>query len=127
MFSYRSDKVGFFATIVQFLLLGTAIVSTVWVLLTGGLAHLWAVKLTWGIWWVLCIITVLIRVALFRWQVIRAARAQQPEAPAPPPTADRSETTGQPRPEVREGPTRLPHSAPRPEVGAPLPESSDSV
>jgi hypothetical protein len=86
MFSYRADKVGFFATIVQFLLLGAAITSTVWVLLAGGVAHLWAVKLTWGIWWVLCIITVLLRIALFRWQMRRAARPRPPGEPPAAPT-----------------------------------------
>src|SRR5947209_17619288 len=126
MSSYRADKVRFFATIVQFLLLGAAITSTVWVLLTGGVAHLWAVKLTWGIWWVLCIITVLIRIALFRWQMMRAARAGPPGAPPAAPSAPEPAPpppTGEPGERVRaDG-----HPAPRRDVGVQMPGSSEPV
>ena len=83
MFSFRSDKTGFFVTIIMMVLLGAAIVGTAVVLLLGQWAqHLWILKIVWGTWWVLCIITVLTRLAIFRWQMIRAARkAQPPETP----------------------------------------------
>jgi hypothetical protein len=84
MFSFRSDKTGFFVTIILLALLGVAIAATLAVLLSGFQAGtFWiVVKSIWGTWWVLTIITVLTRLAIFRWQMIRAARkAHPPETP----------------------------------------------
>jgi hypothetical protein len=80
MFSFRSDKTGFFVTIILLVLLGAAIVGTLGVLLLGNWnQHVWILKWVWGTWWVLCIITVLTRLAIFRWQMMRAAN----KSPAP--------------------------------------------
>src|SRR5436309_7433326 len=88
MFSFRSDKTGFFVTIILLALLAAA------VSLTGvAFALDWdrgLVKVVWGTWWVLCIITVLVRLAVFRWQMIRASQQNPPSAPpadtGPPPS-----------------------------------------
>ena len=83
MFSFRSDKTGFFVTIIMLVLLGAAIVGTLGVLVLGGWdAHVWILKWVWGTWWVLCIITVLTRLAIFRWQMMRAARKARPPEPS---------------------------------------------
>jgi uncharacterized membrane protein YcjF (UPF0283 family) len=87
MFSFRSDKTGFFVTIIMLVLLGLAVVGTLVVLVLGRWnAQVWILKWVWGAWWVLCIITVLARLAIFRWQMMRAARnaqAQQPKEQVP--------------------------------------------
>ncbi len=77
MFSFRSDKTGFFATLVLLLLVGGALVSTVVLLLVGG----WERSGTWikiilGTTWVLCIITVYVRVMIFRRQMAREQQQQ---------------------------------------------------
>jgi hypothetical protein len=80
MFSFRSDKTGFFVTIILLVLLGAAVVSTLVVLVLGGWdEHVWILKWVWGTWWVLCIITVLTRLAIFRWQMMRSAKRPQPQ------------------------------------------------
>jgi hypothetical protein len=81
MFSFRLDKTGFFVTIILVVLLATAIVSTLVVLFLGDWdGHVWILKWVWGTWWVLCIITVLTRLAIFRWQMIRAgSKAARPQ------------------------------------------------
>jgi hypothetical protein len=79
MFNFRSDKTGFFVTIIMLVLLGLAVVGTLVVLVLGRRdEHVWILKWVWGTWWVLCIITVLTRLAIFRWQMMRAARNGQP-------------------------------------------------
>ncbi len=81
MFSFRSDKTGFFVTIILLALLVAAVVLTVVFLATE--AHLWALKVVWAAWWVLCIVTVLVRVSVFRWQRRRDERTRQQQTPSP--------------------------------------------
>jgi hypothetical protein len=97
MFSFRSDKTGFLVTIILLALLAAAVI------LTGVAFALdwdkWLVKVVWGTWWVLCIITVLVRLAIFRWQMIRAAPQNPPTPPSPgagptPPKTDPGPTPG---------------------------------
>jgi hypothetical protein len=72
MFDYRSDKAGFFVTIIMLVWLGAAIVGSVVALLLGQWDdHVLILKWVWGTWWVLCIVTVLTRLAIFRWQMGR--------------------------------------------------------
>jgi hypothetical protein len=85
MFSFRSDKTGFFVTVILLALLAAAVALTIWVaVLDDWEAHKWVVKVIWAVWWVLCIATVLVRVSVFRWQRRRDERArllkQQPSA-----------------------------------------------
>jgi uncharacterized BrkB/YihY/UPF0761 family membrane protein len=83
MFSFRSDKTGFFVTIVLLALLAAAVALTVWVAVLGDWeAHKWVVKVIWTVWWVLCIVTVLVRVSVFRWQRRRDERARQQQTPS---------------------------------------------
>jgi len=83
MFSFRSDKTGFFATIVLLALLVAAVALTVCVAVLGDWeAHKWVVKVIWTVWWVLCIVTVLVRVSVFRWQRAREERSRQQERPS---------------------------------------------
>jgi divalent metal cation (Fe/Co/Zn/Cd) transporter len=96
MFSFRSDKTGFFVTIILLALLAAAVILTVVAFVLGWEEHKWLMKVVWGTWWVLCIITVLIRLAVFRWQMIRAAQ-QNPPTDAGPATTQRTDsgpTTG---------------------------------
>jgi hypothetical protein len=77
MFDYRSDKAGFFVTIIMLVWLGAAIVGSVVALLLGQWDdHVLILKWVWGTWWVLCIVTVLTRLAIFRWQMGRSARKE---------------------------------------------------
>lgn len=79
MFSFRSDKTGFFVTIILLALLVAAVALTVVFLALD--AHLWVLKVIWTVWWVLCIVTVLVRVSVFRWQRRRDERDRQQQPP----------------------------------------------
>ena len=85
MFNFRSDKTGFFVTIVLLALLVAAVALTVVFLALE--AHLWVLKVVWTAWWVLCIVTVLVRVSVFRWQRRRAQQQQPSEGDLQPPGA----------------------------------------
>jgi membrane protein implicated in regulation of membrane protease activity len=80
MFSFRSDKTGFFVTIVLLALLVAAVVLTVVFLALD--AHLWVLKVIWTVWWVLCIVTVLVRVSVFRWQRRRDEQTRPQQQPS---------------------------------------------
>jgi hypothetical protein len=88
MFSFRSDKTGFFVTIILLALCVAMVISTIIILAVGGWNdYSWLVKTVWGTTWVLCIVTVLIRLGIFRWQMLRAERTKSeggpPVAPDP--------------------------------------------
>jgi hypothetical protein len=84
MFDFRKDKTGFFVTVIMLALLGAATLATLSVLVVGNFAaNVWLLKWVWGTWWVLCIITVLTRLAIFRWQMLRRANKQQPPGETP--------------------------------------------
>lgn len=77
MFSFRRDKVGFFITLILLTIAAGTAISTI-VLLIVGIAqgdwksHLLSVKWILGSAWVACIITVLVRLRIFKWQYDRA-------------------------------------------------------
>lgn len=79
MFSFRHDKTGFFVTIILLMIVAGTAISTL-VLLVVGIAqgdwkaHLLSVKWILGSAWVACIITVLIRLKIYKWQYDRALR-----------------------------------------------------
>jgi ABC-type proline/glycine betaine transport system permease subunit len=87
MFSFRRDKTGFFVTIILLTIVAGTLIST-FVLLIVGMAqgnwkeHLLSIKLVLGSAWVACIITVLIRLRIYKWQVDRATARQMSEAKA---------------------------------------------
>jgi hypothetical protein len=79
MFSFRRDKTGFFVTIILLVIATGTAISTL-VLLIVGIAqgdwkeYLLSVKWILGSAWVACIITVLIRLRIYKWQYDRALR-----------------------------------------------------
>lgn len=85
MFSFRRDKTGFFVTIILLTIVGGTLVSTL-VLLIVGIAqgdwksYLLSVKWILGSAWVACIITVLIRLRIYKWQYDRALRQRERNA-----------------------------------------------
>jgi hypothetical protein len=86
MFSFRRDKAGFFITIILLTIVTGTAISTL-VLLIVGIAqgdwksHLISTKVVLGSAWVACIITVLIRLKIFKWQHDRALRQQGLDKP----------------------------------------------
>lgn len=84
MFSFRRDKTGFFVTIILLVIVTGTAISTL-VLLIVGIAqgnwkeYLLSVKWILGSAWVACIITVLIRLRIYKWQFDRALRQNQAE------------------------------------------------
>jgi membrane protein DedA with SNARE-associated domain len=84
MFSFRRDKAGFFVTIILLIIVAGTAISTL-VLLIVGIAHgnwkehLLSVKWILGSAWVACIITVLIRLRIYKWQHDRALERQKAE------------------------------------------------
>ena len=79
MFSFRQDKTGFFVTIILLVIVTGTAISTL-VLLIVGIAqgnwkeYLLSMKWILGSAWVACIITVLIRLKIYKWQYDRALR-----------------------------------------------------
>jgi hypothetical protein len=84
MFSFRRDKTGFFVTIILLIIVTGTAISTL-VLLILGIAqgnwkeYLLSVKWILGSAWVACIITVLVRLRIYKWQHDRAQQKQQAE------------------------------------------------
>ncbi len=101
MFSFRRDKVGFFITIILLTIVTGTAISTL-VLLIVGIAqgdwksHLISTKVVLGSAWVACIITVLIRLKIFKWQQDR--RQQDPGKPEETPSGDTGEKDNPPSP-----------------------------
>jgi hypothetical protein len=87
MFSFRRDKTGFFVTIILLIIAAGTVISTL-VLLIVGIAqgnwkeYLLSVKWILGSAWVACIITVLIRLRIYKWQYDRALGRQQAVQPS---------------------------------------------
>jgi len=81
MFSFRRDKAGFFITIILLTIVTGTAISTLVLLIVGiaqgdWKAHLISTKVVLGSAWVACIITVLIRLKIYKWQHDRALRQQ---------------------------------------------------
>jgi hypothetical protein len=87
MFSFKQDKAGFFFTLLLLAIALGAAVTTI-VLITVGAAlgdwskYLLAWKWAVGSCWIACILTVLLRVIVFRWQMLRAERRAAEEEAA---------------------------------------------
>ncbi len=84
MFSFRRDKTGFFVTIILLVIAAGTVISTLVLLIVGiaqgdWKAHLLSVKWILGSAWVACIITVLIRLRIYKWQYDRAVERQKSE------------------------------------------------
>ena len=89
MFSFRRDKTGFFVTIILLTIVGGTLISTLVLLIVGiaqgdWKAHLLSVKWVLGSAWVACIVTVLIRLKIFKTQYERIlARRKNESNPQP--------------------------------------------
>ena len=97
MFSFRRDKTGFFVTIILLTIVtGTAISALVlWIVgLAQGdwKAHLLSMKWVLGSAWMACIITVLVRLKIYKVQYDRAQARQAAERENPQPS-ETSKTT----------------------------------
>jgi hypothetical protein len=96
MFSFRRDKMGFFAGIILITISAGTVISTLVLLVVGvakgdWTAYLLPVKWILGVAWVLCIATVLTRIYVFGWQQRRAQdRALEHETAS---TEQREEST----------------------------------
>jgi hypothetical protein len=81
MFSFRQDKVGFFVTLILIVIAAGTLISTIVLVAVGLATGSWgaflALKIVLASAWVLCIVTVLTRVGIFRMQMLRAERARQ--------------------------------------------------
>jgi hypothetical protein len=78
-FSFRQDKVGFFSTLVLVLFALGAAVTTIVLITIGAAQGDWKSYLLAWKWavagcWLGCIVTVLVRVAIFRVQMLRRER-----------------------------------------------------
>ncbi len=87
MFSFRRDKVGFFVTLILILIAVGTFINTLVLIVVGLAQGNWTMyslpmKIVLASAWVLCIATVLTRVAIFRMQQLRAERARQAAAQA---------------------------------------------
>jgi len=81
MFSFRRDKTGFFVTIILLMIVAGTVISTLTLLVVGIVqgdwkAHLLSVKWILGSAWVACIVTVLVRLKIYKWQYDRALRQE---------------------------------------------------
>jgi hypothetical protein len=102
MFSFRRDKTGFFVTIILLTIVIGTLVSTLVLLIVGiaqgdWKAHLLSVKWVLGSAWVACIITVLIRLKIYKVQYDRAMeRKAGDETSAAPPANEAGEPSNHP-------------------------------
>jgi hypothetical protein len=75
MFSFRHDKTGFFSGLVLMMVVGGTVLATILLLIFGGWENYSTpMKWLWGTAWVVCIITVLVRIGIFRWQMLRSEK-----------------------------------------------------
>lgn len=97
MFSFRRDKAGFFITLILLTIVAGTVISTLVLLIVGiaqgdWKAYLLSMKWILGSAWVACIITVLVRLKIFKWQYDRALARRTCED-APPASEQKSETS----------------------------------
>ena len=85
MFSFRFDKAGFFSGLTLMILLGGTVLATILIFAIGGWNDFTILVWKWvvGTVWVLCIITVLVRVAIYRYQMLRGVNPHKREGAAP--------------------------------------------
>lgn len=81
MFNFRKDKAGFFATLIVVpLLIGLAVVPLALFITGSALGHDFSlpIRIVFGVCWPLLVITVLVRVWIFRVQMV-AKRNKEPQ------------------------------------------------
>jgi hypothetical protein len=99
MFSFRFDKAGFFSGLVLMCLLGGTLLATLLIVLIGGWNDftILLLKWLWGTVWVLLIVTVLVRLAIYRYQMLHGINPHKREGGA-------GGISPAPRPDNPEGP-----------------------
>jgi hypothetical protein len=80
----KTGATSFTITVVLVSLLGVAVLASVLIWIIGDWSEsrpalVLTLKLIWGAWWVLCIATVLTRIAIFGWQRRKAGYGPRPE------------------------------------------------
>jgi hypothetical protein len=103
----KTGATSFTITVVLVSLFGTAVLASVLIWIIGDWDHsrgalVLTLKIVWGAWWVLCIITVLVRVYIFYWQRRKGGYGRKP--PQPPPS-DQPTADGQPEVKPDSAPT----------------------
>jgi hypothetical protein len=101
MFSFRFDKAGFFSGLTLMTLLGGTVLATILIFAIGGWNDTTILVWKWivGTVWVLLIVTVLVRVAIYRHQMLSGINPNKLEGPDKP-----NGPSPAPPPESPEGP-----------------------
>ena len=77
MFSFRRDKMGFFNALILIIIVVSTTISTVLILASDGWdAHKTSIRWILGSAWVSCIVMVLVRITVFKYQRDKAEREQ---------------------------------------------------
>jgi hypothetical protein len=107
---FKRGSTSFTITVVLVSLFGTAVLASVLIWIIGD----WqlhrsplvlSLKIIWGTWWVLCIATVLVRVALFNMERGKAAQAKAEAGPKPEPPAEDESVPEEKEPDSKESAT----------------------
>ncbi len=85
---FKRGSTSFTITVVLVSLFGTAVLASVLIWIIGDWERhrpplVLSLKMIWGLWWVLCIATVLVRVSLFNRERRKAAQARAESNPKP--------------------------------------------
>jgi hypothetical protein len=87
MFSFRKDKAGFFFGLALIIICGGTFIATLVLLIVGAALgdykmFLWPIRWVLSGWWLACVVTVLSRVYVLNWQMVKR-RSQPPSSPSP--------------------------------------------
>ena len=75
MFSFRRDKMGFFNALILIIIVVSTAISTILILAIGGWEeHKTSIRWILGTAWVSCIVMVLVRITVFKYQRDKAER-----------------------------------------------------
>ena len=86
MFSFRQDKVGFFVTLILIVIAAGTLINTLVLVVVGLAMGNWTMfsvpmKIVLAAAWVLCIVVVYTRVAIYRAQMVSAEKARRGPRP----------------------------------------------
>jgi hypothetical protein len=80
MFSFRRDKMGFFNALILIIIVTSGLISTVLIWAIGGWEeHKTSIRWILGTAWVSCIVMVLVRISVFKYQRDKAERRRAEE------------------------------------------------
>ncbi len=104
MFSFRRDKMGFFNALILIIIVGSAAISVLILVILGWEDHETSIRWILGSAWVSCIVMVLVRISVFKYQRDKAERQRaeaERQAAEQPPNAESPRSFSE---EVRDGP-----------------------